>query len=511
MAQAFSSDDVRPLTGPLLVLAAMVLALANFMAILDTTIANVSVPNIAGGLAISPSEGTWVITSYSVAEAITVPLTGWLAARFGAVRVFTIAVLSFGACSALCGLAPSFGLLVVCRVLQGLSGGPMMPLSQTLMLRIFPPERRGQAMGLWSMTAVVGPIAGPLLGGAICDNAGWPWIFYINVPVALFIFTLATRLLPRYELKLVRAPVDFVGLGLLVVWVGALQIMLDKGEEVDWFNSSLIVGLAIVAAIGFASFLIWELTQKDPIVNLRLFANRSFAVACLVMALTYGSFFASVVLIPLWLQTSMGYSALWSGRVMAFQGVLAVIMSPIVASLVGRVDPRRLVFFGVSLISIVLFWRAQLNTDAGYWAITAPQIVLGFGVPFFFIGINSIGLGAIGPAETASGSGILNFLRTTAGAFAVSLTTTSWANASSHTRVEIAGRMSASGALDPLQQGGLTSAQSLQSLDQLAQQQAVMLATNSVFMALSVCALISACSIWLAPRPAGPVTLSAGH
>ena len=183
MAAAFSRDDKQPLTGPMLALGAFVLALANFMAILDTTIANVSVPNIAGGLAISPSEGTWVITSYSVAEAITVPLSGWLAARFGAVRVFCGAVIAFGVCSALCGIAPSLGVLVMFRVLQGFSGGPIMPLSQTLMMRIFPPERRGVAMGLWSMTAVVGPIAGPLLGGLICDNASWPWIFYINVPV----------------------------------------------------------------------------------------------------------------------------------------------------------------------------------------------------------------------------------------------------------------------------------------------------------------------------------------
>ena len=510
MTAAFSRDDKQPLTGPMLVLGAFVLAMANFMAILDTTIANVSVPNIAGGLAISPSEGTWVITSYSVAEAITVPLSGWLAARFGAVRVFCTAVIAFGVCSALCGLAPSLGVLVVFRILQGFSGGPIMPLSQTLMMRIFPPEKRGVAMGLWSMTAVVGPIAGPLLGGIICDNASWPWIFYINVPVAAGIFYMASRLMPRYELPLVKAPVDFVGLGLLVVWVGSLQIMLDKGEEADWFNSPLIVVLALTAAVGFAAFLIWELTHKHPIVALRLFAVRAFATCSAVMALTYGAFFGAVVLIPLWLQTSMGYNALWSGRVMAVQGVLAVLLSPVVGANIGKGDPRRFVFFGVMVIAVVMFIRAGLTTEANFWAITIPQIMLGAGMPFFFIGLNTIALGSISPEDTASGAGILNFLRTTAGAFAVSLTTTSWSNASTSARVSLAGRLNATATLDQMQQGGMGAAQALSAVDQLAQQQSVMLATDSVFTAMSVILVIAACSIWLAPRPTGPVSLGGG-
>jgi len=510
MTAAFSRLDKTPLTGFGLVLGSFVLAMANFMAILDTTIANVSVPNIAGGLAISPSEGTWVITSYSVAEAITVPLSGWLAARFGAVRVFCGAVIAFGVCSALCGTAPSLGVLVMFRILQGFSGGPIMPLSQTLMMRIFPPEKRGVAMGLWSMTAVVGPIAGPLLGGVICDNASWPWIFYINVPVAICIFYFASRLLPRYELPLVKAPVDFVGLGLLVVWVGSLQIMLDKGEESDWFNSTFIVLLAVTAAVGFAAFLIWELTHKHPIVALRLFAVRAFSTCSAVMALTYGAFFGAVVLIPLWLQTSMGYNALWSGRVMAVQGVLAVLLSPVVGANIGKTDPRRFVFAGVLLIAGVMFIRAGLNTQANFWAITVPQIMLGAGMPFFFIGLNTIALGSISPEDTASGAGILNFLRTTAGAFAVSLTTTSWSNATTSARVSLVGRMNTAQTLDQMQQGGMGAAQALSAVDQLAQQQAVMLATDGVFVAMSVILVIAACSIWLAPRPAGPVTLGGG-
>ena len=510
MSAASLERSLKPLTGPMLILAAFILALSNFMAILDQTIANVSVPNIAGGLAISPSEGTWVITSYSVAEAITVPLTGWLAMRFGAVRVYIVAVFCFAVFSTLCGLAPSLGTLVVCRVLQGLSGGPMMPLSQSMMLRIFPPERRAQAMGLWSMTAVVGPIAGPLLGGAICDNLSWSWIFFVNIPVAALIFYFAVRLLPRYELPTVRKPVDYMGLALLILWVGAFQIMLDKGEEADWFNSPTIIILGLLAAVGFASFVIWEITQKDPIVDLALFRNRAFATSSLVMVLTYGSFFSSVVLIPLWLQTSMGYSAGWSGRVMAVQGVLAVMISPVIAQLVRRIDPRRIVFFGVMVIVTVLLLRSGLTTGASYLQIAIPQLIMGIGMPCFFIGVNIIALGGISPENTPSASGMLSFLRTTAGAFAVSLTTTSWSNAIIKAKVNLVGRVNSSATLDQMQAVGMSPVQAVGSLDQIAQQQAVMLATNNIFTVLAVLATLSAFSIWLAPKPAGPVNMGGG-
>src|SRR6201996_291444 len=237
-APAGAPDDIT-LTGVPMILAVVTLAFANFMVVLDMTIANVSVPNIAGGLAVSPNEGTWVITSYAVAEAITVPLTGWLASRFGAAKVFVTRIGLFGLCSLLCGLAPSLGFLVVCRVLQGLSGGPMMPMSQTLLQRLVPPRLRAQTMGVWAMTTLVAPIAGPVLGGSISDAFGWSWVFFINVPISIALVAVAPRPLPRKDFP-ARLPVDFIGLGLLVTWVGAMQIMLDKGEELDWFNSPII-------------------------------------------------------------------------------------------------------------------------------------------------------------------------------------------------------------------------------------------------------------------------------
>src|SRR5215467_6678215 len=303
-AAANENESAATLSGFTLVAGIVVLALANFMSVLDLTIVNVAIPHIAGGLAVSPNEGTWAITSYGVAEAITVPLTGWLAARFGAVRVFVIAALSFGLFSMLCGFAPSLQLLVVFRVLQGLSGGPLMPMSQTLLLRVTPPKHAQLGLGLQTMTTILAPIAGPVLGGILTDTVGWPWAFFINIPIAIFVAFSVWNLLKSREIATVRQPVDYFGLALLVLWIGALQIMLDNGQDDDWFASSFIVTLAVIATIGFVAFLIWELTDEHPIVDLSVFRNRTFSVMAGAMGLTFGSFFATVVLVPLWLQTN---------------------------------------------------------------------------------------------------------------------------------------------------------------------------------------------------------------
>lgn len=258
-------DTSLPLTGMALALTIPVLAMANFMAVLDLTIVNVAVPHISGSLAISTSEGTWVITSYAIAEAITVPLTGWLAQRFGAVRVFVLAALGFGFFSFLCGLADSLAMLVTFRILQGLMGGPLMPMSQTLLLRVAPPHLRNLSLGLWTMTTILAPVAGPVVGGALADSWGWPWAFFINIPIAITCAVLTWRRLAHRDTPTVKNAVDYVGLILLMVWVGALQIMLDNGENDDWFASGFIVTMALIAVLGFLSFLIWEMTQENPI------------------------------------------------------------------------------------------------------------------------------------------------------------------------------------------------------------------------------------------------------
>jgi DHA2 family multidrug resistance protein len=501
-----------PLTGPALLLATLVLSLSNFMVVLDTTIANVSVPHIAGSLAVSPSQGTWVITSYAVAEAITVPLTGWLAQRFGPVRVFAFALVGFGLFSLLCGLAPTFGLLVAGRVAQGLCGGPIMPMSQTLLIQIYPRGRTAQALGIWSMTTVVGPIAGPILGGLISDNAHWSWIFLINIPVAAAAAILGWRMLIAHEPATRRAPMDYVGLILLIVWVGALQIMLDKGKELEWFSSGFIVVLAVVAAVGFAAFLIWELTSENPIVDLRVFRHPGFVVGVATISLTFGAFFSSVVLIPLWLQTSMGYTATWSGYATCFNGVLAILMSQVVARMVGKVDIRALVSFGVFWMAGVALWRSQFTTDVTFWNVALPQLANGFAMPFFFVPATALSLSSVLPHETAAAAGLQNFLRTTSAAFSASILTTAWDNTAGAKRTVLAGALpDPQRTLDTLTARGLSPDQALHQLEGMVQTQAVMLSTNQMFLGMAAVFAIAASVVWLAPKSNAAPGAPGGH
>jgi len=505
------AHDLPPLTGGRLLGAALLLGLANFMVVLDTTIANVSVPHIAGGLAVSPAQGTWVITSYSVAEAITVPLTGWLVQRFGAVKVFVTGMLGFALFSFLCGLAPSFSLLVAFRVMQGLCGGPIMPTSQTLLLYIFPRHRAGQALGLWAMTTVVAPIAGPILGGLISDSIGWSWIFFINIPVAAAVALGAWIVLKDRDTLTRRVPVDYVGLGLLVLWVGSLQIMLDKGKELEWFASGTIVVLAVTALIGFLAFIIWELTSPNPVVDLKIFRHRGFVVGVLTNSLTFGTFFSSIVLIPLWLQTSMGYTATWAGYASALNGVVAVIMSPIVARFVGKVDTRALVSFGVTWLACVFLWRSQFNTEVNFWAVAMPYLVQGFALPFFFVATTSLTLSSVLPQETASAAGLSNFLRTLSAAFATSLMSTLWTDTASAKRAGLVGRLNdMPGAISTLTGHGLSVEQATGQIDRLVEVQSVMLATNQMFLIAAVILVIAGLVVWLAPRPAR-VASGGGH
>jgi MFS transporter, DHA2 family, multidrug resistance protein len=510
LEKAFSGD--APLKGGMLWLVAIVLAGANFIAVLDMTIANVSVPNIAGSLGISSSQGMWVITCYAVAEAITVPLTGWLAGRFGAVRVFTTAIAMFGVFSAVCGFAPNFEVLVLGRILQGVAGGPLIPLSQTLLLRIFPKEKAAAATALWAMTTLVAPIAGPILGGWLCDNYSWPVIFLINVPLALMMGPFAWRMLKRFETRLEKSPIDLIGLSLLVVFVGALQLMLDLGKEHDWFESGLIVGLGIVAVVGFAAFLIWELFEKHPIVNLRVFRHRGYTTAVIVVAAGFGAMFAANVLTPLWLQSYMGYTSTWAGLATAWTGVLAVVCAPAAGLLSTKVDPRKLVFFGLMWLCGILAIRSIGTTDMSFWQISIPLLFMGIGLPFFFVPVTTIALASVEEHETASAAGLMNFLRTLAGAVATSIVNTAWENGTQVKHAELAGLVDSSGeTMRTLAASGFNTEQSLQALDHMVQGQAVMLSTNELMLFSSLAFLLAALLIWLAPRPTRTIELGAGH
>ena len=409
-------------------LVATALALGTFMQVLDTTIANVSIPTIAGNLGVSPDQGTWVITSFAVANGISVPLTGWLMQRFGVVRTFVVSVLLFTLASFLCGIAWSLPSLIAFRILQGAVSGPMIPGSQALLLALFPPEKKGTALAVWSMTTLVAPICGPILGGFISDNYSWPWIFLINVPVGLFCAFICWQGMKHRETPTRKLPVDGIGLGLLVVWVGALQIMLDLGKDADWFHSSFIVVMGLVAVIGFIIFLIWELSQKHPIIDLSLFKNRNFSIGTLALCLGYGVFFGAVVLQPLWMQTWLGYNATWAGLIAAPSGVVAVLVSPFVGKYISKFDTRWFALFAFFVFGVSYFMRAGYTADASYSAYIMPLLVQGIAMSIFFIALLTIILDGVPPAQIPAASGLSNFLRIIAGSFATSITTTFWDN-----------------------------------------------------------------------------------
>lgn len=488
--------------GPMLLLTALVLTAGNFVAVLDTTIANVSVAHIAGALGASNSQGTWVITSYAVAEAITVPLTGWLAKRFGTIRVFRYALVAFGICSALCGLAHSLGFLIGARVLQGFAGGPLMPLSLTLLLRIFPKEKAAMANGLWATTTLMAPVLGPLLGGWICDEYSWPWIFYINVPIAIVCGFALYIIFGHHKEETQKHPIDKVGLLLMIIWVSALQIMMDEGKDKDWFASSYIITLAIIAAIGFAAFMIWELTQKkDPIVDLTVFRHRGFSASVLTLSLGFGTYFGINVLTPLWLQTNMEYTSTWSGRTTAWTGLSALLISFLVTILSTRIDGRKLVFCGVLWMGLVTFFRSFLNTDVDYWTIVLPLLIMGLGTPFFMIPISAQAMTSVNPDEMESAAGLMNFLRTIAGAFATSLVNTVWENQTNYKHEQLSVLLDPNGTyFRELINSGMDTEVARGIIDQLTTSQSVMLATNDIMLYSSVAFAIAAFAIWLGPN-----------
>ena len=500
------------LKGMVMWMSGVLLALANFVAILDVSIANVSVPNIAGSLGVSTAQGTWVITSYAVAEAISVPLTGWLAARFGTVRVFATALIGFGIASLLCGMSPTFYALIGARVLQGLCGGPLMPLSQTLLLSIFPKKLQPQAMAIWAITTLIGPIAGPVLGGTLCDNFGWGSIFLVNVPIAIGAGFLVWRVLFSQETKTVKARVDVVGLLLMVLWVGSLQIMLDLGKDRDWFQSPLIVGLGLTAVIGFIAFLIWELTDANPIVDLRIFRHRGFTIAMICLAMMIGSFFAINVLAPLWMQTNLGWTATTAGNATGMIGILAIFSAPIAAQMAARFDPRKIIFFGVMWLAFITFMRSNANSNMSVGQITLWIFLAGAGMPFFFMPLIQVSMGAVRPEETASASGLQNFIRTMAGAVATSFVTTAWENASNSNHANLANNLpNGPAVVTQLTNGGFTPEAALGTFDRLVQSQSVMLATNQIFLGAACVFVACAFLAWTLPRPKGPVDMSSVH
>ncbi|GJH18400.1 DHA2 family efflux MFS transporter permease subunit [Caballeronia novacaledonica] len=415
-----------PLQGGKLVLATLAVALATFMNVLDSSIANVAIPTIAGNLGVSVDEGTWVITLFAAANAISIPLTGWLTQRVGQIKLFVWAILLFVVSSWLCGIAPNLPVLLAARILQGAVAGPLIPLSQAILLGSYPKEKSSTALSLWAMTATVGPIAGPALGGWITDSYSWSWIFYINIPVGLFAAGVTWAIYRERETPAKRVPIDKVGLISLIAWVASLQIMLDKGKDLDWFNSPVIVALGVFALISFVFFLIWELTEKNPVIDIKLFMGRNFLGGTVAISVAYAVFFSNLVLLPQWMQEYLNYRSVDAGLVTAPLGIFAVILAPVMGKLMPRSDARVLATLAFLGFAAVFFMRSHYTTGVDTFTLVVPTLLQGIPTALFFVPLTAIILSGLPPAKIPAAAGLSNFVRVFAGAVGTSLASTGW-------------------------------------------------------------------------------------
>jgi DHA2 family multidrug resistance protein len=500
--------DYPPLHGAKLFFLTVAIATASFMEILDMTIVNVSVPAISGSLGVTASEGTWAISSYMLAAAIMQPLSGWIARRFGEVRTFVTSILLFMMFSAVCGLSTSLPMLVGARLIQGFVSGPMMSVAQAILLRNYPLERRGLALGLWSMVIMIAPIFGPIIGGWITDNLSWPWLFYINLPVGAFSAAASWSLLRHRESKTTKLPIDAVGLALLVIGVGSLQFMLDNGNEKDWFNSPVILAAAITSIVAVAFLVPWELTDKHPVVDLRLFAQRNYRVGTFTVGMSFFAMTGVNIIFPLWLQTTVGYTATWAGLAVAPIGLLGVIVAPIVGRNMMHMNLRLAASFAFCIFGFAVFWTATLNENATFVQFATPRLLQGLGMAFFFLPINQIMMSGVLPNELASASGLSNFTRTMSSSFSTAITVWAWNQRSDYHHAVLTehisnGSPSWTAYQAQLAAHGITGVGASQYVNQVISNQALTLGVNDVFNMLGLVFLLLIPFVWLAKPPFG--------
>jgi DHA2 family multidrug resistance protein len=395
------------------------------MEILDTTVVNVSLPHIAGSLSATIDESTWALTSYLVANAVVLPLAGWLSHRFGRKRLLMFSVSGFTLASLLCGLAPTLPFLVLFRIIQGATGGALQPLSQAVLLEAFRPEDRGKAMGFWGLGIVVAPIFGPVLGGWLTDSYSWRWVFYINLPVGIVALVMMQMFVfdPSY-IRHRGERVDWTGIGYLALGIGALQIFLDKGQEDDWFASRFITTLAVVSVVALVALVVRELRVAHPVVDLRVFRERTYATGVFLMTIVGFVLYGSLVLLPILLQTLLGYPALQAGIAMAPRGIGSFIAMPIVGLTVGRIDARRLLAAGIVGGSLTLFWLGALNLQAGYWDVFWPQFVQGISLSLLFVPLTTITMDPIAREKMGNATSIFNLMRNIGGSLGIAMATT---------------------------------------------------------------------------------------
>jgi DHA2 family multidrug resistance protein len=408
---------------------ALVVTLATFMEILDTSIANVSLAHIAGNLSVTPDESTWVLTSYLVSNAVVLPVSGWIASKVGRKRFYMTCVALFTGSSLLCGLAPTLGTLVFCRVLQGAGGGGLAPSEQAILADTFPPARRGMAFAVYGMAVVFAPAIGPTLGGFITDHYSWRWIFFINVPVGILSLILSARVVsdPPHirQAKERTGPIDFVGLGLIATGLGSLEVVLDKGQEDNWFASPFITGFAITAAVTLVSFVLWERRQRTPVVDVRMFKDRNFASATLMMLILGISLYGSTVLLPQYVQLVMGYSAMQAGMLLSPGGFVIMLLMPVVGVLTPKVDARILIGFGfVMLTWSLLYMAGHVYPGMDFRTAVELRAFQAVGMAFLFVPINTLIYAGIPPEKNNAVSGIVNVARNVGGSVGIAFVTT---------------------------------------------------------------------------------------
>lgn len=469
-------------------LLSIALGLGTFIQVLDTSIANVAVPYIAGNLSVSADQGTWVITSFAASNAVVLPLTGWLADYFGRVRLFVVSVLLFSLVSLLCGFASSLPMLVFLRVLQGAVAGSLIPLSQSLLLAGAPPEKQGAILGFWVMIVVVAPVLGPIIGGYITYNYSWPWIFFINVPIGLFSAIVTWMLLKDHESEIVRNPIDWIGLFFLTVSVGCAQIMLDNGKDLDWFDSNIIIALTVISVVALAYFIVWNYYIPYPIVDFSFFSFRNFTLGTIVTTLGYLTFFGSTVVIPLWLQTQQNYTAYWAGVAVAPVGIISILFSPLIGRYMQRFDLRAIVALSFFLFSMSFFLQSIFTTDVSLNHIMWVRFLQGFGLSIFFIPLVQLSLGNIPAKRYASAAGIYNFIRILVGSgFGTSLSIYFWSRREILHHSNLGEAIAQSFPLTTQfyqsmsdQSPEFTNGVITRIIDQVVEQQAFMLATNDM-------------------------------
>jgi MFS transporter, DHA2 family, multidrug resistance protein len=505
-----SQPSYPPLTGATLALASFSVGLAGFMTVLDSSIANVAIPTISGNLGVSGDEGTWVITVFAAANSVSIPLTGWLTQRLGQVRLFVGSILLFVFASWLCGIAPSLPILLLARVLQGAVAGPLIPMSQALLLSSWPKSKSSIALSLFSMIVVTGPIVGPALGGWVTDSYSWSWIFYINIPVGLFAAAMVWTLYRKRDTPAKKLPIDIVGLVLLIVWVASLQVMLDKGKDLDWFSSTTIVALTIIAAVGLVLFIVWELTEKNPIVDLTLFKQRNFLGGTVSIAVVYGIFFGTLVLLPQWMQAFLGYRAVDSGLATAPLGIFAVIGAPIMGKILPRSDARIIGTSAFIGFAAVYFMRSFFYIDIDEGHIILPTLLQGIPMALFFAPLTVIILSGQPPEKVPAAAGLLTFARMFFGGIGTSIANVIWNNRTILHHEILTQQSSPTNPMFNEQLGqyhsllGLGQGASYALFDQTVQAQAAMMGFNDVFYGAAIVMILIIPLIWITkPSKAG--------